>query len=103
MARLVKIWVINTCVLWMAFFECSGPRDIYDAVAGAVLNPQYLFADSEFPLCKRIRRVVVNGQLAIFIENTSQHSMHIYYTHERLRAIIMACHKYRELGWSLKY
>ena len=102
MTRLAKIWVLNTCVLWLAFFECGGPRDIYETVAGVVHNPQYLFADSEFPLCKRIRRVVVNGTPVIFIENYSVHSMHIYYTHERLRHFIMLCHKYRELGWELK-
>ena len=102
MTRFAKIWVINVCVLWLAFFECRGPREVYDAAVGGMHNPQYLFADSDFPLCKRIRRIVLNGEPHIFIENISTHSMLIYYTHERVRNFITLCHKYRELGWELK-
>ena len=101
--RKTKIWLINSCILFACWLDFGGPRDLYEAMAGGVHNPQYLFADSEFPLCKRVRRIVNNdGKVDIFIENISTHHLLIYYTNERLRNVIALCHKYRELGWELK-
>ena len=102
MTRWGKVWVINGCILFACWLDFLGPRELYDMAFGSVTNPQYLFADSDNELCRRVRRVVVNGQPKIFVENLSSHSMLIYYTHKRLRALIMTCHKYRELGWELK-
>ena len=70
---------------------------------GGTRNPQYLYADSEWELCRRIRRHVdANGKVDIFIENLSTHGTLIYYTHSRLRATISACAKFKQLGWKLK-
>lgn len=102
MSRLIKIWVINSCILFACWLDFAGPRALYDMVFGRATNPQYLFAGSDNDLCRRVRRVVENGQPKIFVENLSSHNMLIYYTHKRLRALIVTCHKYRELGWELK-
>lgn len=102
MAQVTKIWTINCSLLFIAFFECGGPREVYDWVGGGVRNPQYLFADSEFPVCRRIRRIMENDKPNIFIENTSQHSMLISYSYDQLRNYIVLCHKYKVLGWKLK-
>jgi len=70
---------------------------------GGIRNPQYLYADSNWEVCRRIRRVVdANGKVNIFVENLSTHDTLIYYSYERLRALIVTCHKFRELGWEMK-
>jgi len=94
MTRLTKQRIIIACSAWIMFFEAPGPRELYDRVFGDMHNPQYLFAGSEHEVCSRIRRIVENGKLNIFIENLSAHDMHIYYTHEQLRNIIVTCNKY---------
>ena len=104
MTRKTKIWIINCCILFVSWLDFADPRDVYDMVTGGVKNPQYLFAGSDWEVCRRIRMIKdAEGKTQdIFIENYSVHDAHIYYTHERLRAIIMTCHNSEVLGWELK-
>ena len=103
MSNKVKIWIINCCILFVAALECGDPRDFYDWATGGIRNPQYLFADSNFELCRRVRRVVEpDGKVDIYVENLSSHSLIIIHNPTRLRSIIMACQKSRELDWKIK-
>ena len=95
MSKLTKQRIIIACVGIIIYLDAPGPREIYDNIFGGVRNPQYLFASSELDVCRRIRRVVDSGKTNIYIENLSSHNVFIYYTHKRLRATIMTCHKYR--------
>lgn len=103
MSTKIKIWIINSCLLFVAWLDLADPRDVYDMATGGVKNPQYLFAGSDFDLCRRIRMIkdAAGKTQDIFIENYSVHDIHIYYTHEQLRHHIMLCHKYKVLGWKL--
>ena len=32
----VALWIINCSLLWMAFFDCEGPRELYDTITGGL-------------------------------------------------------------------
>ena len=81
--------------VWIAYFAVPGPRQVYDWVArsgfGFPRHPQYLFANSNREVCERLRRVVDNGKVNIYIENLSTHKLHIFLTQRQIRALVIVC------------
>lgn len=88
----MKEKILLFCFGWFLYFEAPGPRQIYDMVTGnSFQNPQYLFADSKEEVCRRVRRVVHNGEVKIYIENLSSHTLHIELPAYDLRKLISLC------------
>ena len=87
--------IVMFSFIWIAYFAMPGPRQIYDWVAGSAFprHPQYLFANSNREVCERLRRVVDNGKVNIYVENLSTHTIHVYLNQQQIRAVIYLCLK----------
>ena len=88
----IKKLLLILSVVWLIFFALPGPRQIFEWATGhRVRNPQYLFADSSREACRRVRRVVENGKVNIYIENLPTHR-HILFNQQQIRTLIVMCH-----------
>ncbi len=86
--------ILIFCCSFLLYFECSGPREVFDAVFNtSPRNPQYLFASSSEELCRRVRRVTAHGKVNIYVENLSTHGTHVVFTQRQVRALLSACYK----------
>ena len=87
------IWILNACVLFFAYFEASGPREVLATLGLAqVQHPTYLFADSHAAICRRIRRITHNGKIKIYVENYNNNkTLHIKLQGQHLRNLIGLC------------
>ena len=84
--------VLLACCVWIVYFTVPDPRTAIDYVFGSgIRNPQYLFADSDREACRRLRRVVENGKVNIYVENLPTHKMLISLTQKQIRALINLC------------
>ena len=96
MSALLKRRLLFVCAAWIAYFALPDPRTAVDYVLGSgVRNPQYLFADSEYQACRRVRRVIDNGKPKIYVENLSSYTFAIVLTEHETRKLISICHNLR--------
>ena len=92
----IKKLLLTASIVWLTFFALPGPRQVYDYVFGSgIRNPQYLFADSDREACRRVRRVIENGKVNIYVENLPSHEMHISLSQQQIRTLIVMCNHKR--------
>ena len=89
----VKRSLLLVSLSWLVYFALPGPRQVYDFAFGGVHNPQYLFAGSEREVCRRLRRVVEQGKVDLYVENLSTHKLHISLSQAQIRGLVVACNK----------
>ena len=92
MSDYLKKAIVVVCSAWVVFFAAPGPRQVYDWVFGSSIHhPSYLFANSEKEACRRLRRVVDNGKVNLYVENLTTHKQHIFFTQPQIRQLVVAC------------
>ena len=85
--------VLLACCVWIVYFAAPDPRTVIDYLFGSrIKHSSYLYADSEYEVCRRVRRVINNGKATIYIENLSSHTTHVELVPDDMRRLIMLCH-----------
>lgn len=76
---------------FIIFFAAPGPGELYHWLVKFPAHPSYLYANSEWQVCRRLRLVKENGTTKLYVENLSYHTLDIVLTQKRIRALIVFC------------
>ena len=83
--------ILLMLLTFIIYFAAPGPGQLYRWLVKFPTHPSYLYADSEWQVCRRYRRVKESGVTKFYVENLPHYTFEIILTPKQLRSLSVFC------------
>ena len=88
--------ILLILLTFIIYFAVPGPGQLYRWLVKFPTHPSYLYADSEWQVCRRLRMEKEKGATLLYVENLPHHNLEIVLTQKQIRALISVCASERD-------